>query len=64
MQVEKIAKDRGEMSSHLHDVLQQKEQKIEELFKKLHEYDQCLDEAEQVFRSKLQKKAQVCVYYQ
>ncbi|KAF6039822.1 hypothetical protein EB796_001858 [Bugula neritina] len=56
--VEKIAKDRGEMSSHLHDVLQQKEQKIEELFKKLHEYDQCLDEAEQVFRSKLQKKAQ------
>lgn len=47
------------MSSHLHMVLQQKEQKIAELFAKLEEYDRCLDDAEHAFKIKLQKKNQV-----
>ncbi|XP_067932858.1 interaptin-like [Watersipora subatra] len=56
--VERIAKERGDMSSHLHKILQEKEAKISELFQKLEEYDRCLDDAEQTFRSKLHKKSQ------
>lgn len=47
------------MSAHLHQVLQEKEKTIAELFEKLKEYDRCLDDAEATFRSKLQKKIQV-----
>lgn len=59
-QVEKIAKERGDMSSHLHRVLQEREATISELFDKLKEYDACMDDAEIAFKAKLQKKAQVC----
>lgn len=47
------------MSSTLHNILQEKEQMISDLLGKLKEYDICLDKAEEAFRIKLKKKAQV-----
>lgn len=44
------------MSAHLHRILQEKEQKIAELFGKLEEYDQCLDDAEHMFKEKVRRK--------
>ena len=61
-QVEKIAKERGEISTGLHALLKEKEAKIKELSQRVHEYDQFMENTEGEFKTKLDKKSKVTIH--
>lgn len=62
VQVEKIAKERGEISTGLHALLKEKEVKIQELSRRVKDYDHFMENTEGEFKNRLEKKSKVKSY--